>query len=204
MSKLLYIATSNPGKLRDFAWAAQSIHADVRLEPLPGLREIPAPPEDEPDFMGNAKTKAEYYSRFAPGEIVLADDSGLEVDALGGDPGVRSARFAEDAGFAMHLSADERNNLYLLERLKLAGPAPYGARYRCALVASVDGQLVQSADGTVEGEIVLDPKGTNGFGWKRRRWPRSILIRACVSAIVGMLCAICCRCFSRADYFNKG
>lgn len=164
-SKVLYIATSNPGKLRDFAWAAQSVNAQVRLEPLPGLREIPAPPEDELSFMGNAKTKAEYYSRFAPGEIVLADDSGLEVDALAGDPGVRSARFADDAAFAPHLPTDERNNLYLLERLKSAGPAPHVARYHCALVAAVDGQLAHSADGMVEGEILLAPRGTEGFGY---------------------------------------
>ncbi|WP_446744138.1 non-canonical purine NTP pyrophosphatase [Silvibacterium acidisoli] len=164
-NKLLYIATSNPGKLRDFAWAAQSINADVRLEPLPGLREITAPPEDEPSFMGNARTKAEYYSSFAPGEIVLADDSGLEVDALGGDPGVRSARFADDAAFAAHLPTDERNNCYLLERLKTVGPAPFAARYHCALVAAVDGRLVHSADGAVEGEIVSTPRGTAGFGY---------------------------------------
>jgi XTP/dITP diphosphohydrolase len=165
MSKLLYVATSNPGKLRDFAWAARSIGADIRLEPLPGLREIPAPPEDEPTFAGNARVKAEYYSRFAPGEIVLADDSGLEVDALNGLPGVRSARFAEDARFAPDLSIDERNNLYLIERLKSANTAPYTAHYRCSLAAAVNGALTLSVDGTVEGEILTAPRGTEGFGY---------------------------------------
>src|SRR5690349_18646396 len=95
--KKLYIATSNPGKLRDFAAAAMQL---ASIEPLPNLKQIPAPPEDALNFEGNARAKAIYYSRFATGEIVIADDSGLEVDALNGEPGVRSARYAEDQGFA--------------------------------------------------------------------------------------------------------
>src|ERR1700677_4918120 len=104
----LYIATSNPGKLRDFV-AAASQH--ITIAPLPGLKEIPAPPEDEPTFEGNAVLKAIYYSRRAPGEIVIADDSGLEVDALHGAPGVRSARYADDQHFPGPPSAtvDELN-----------------------------------------------------------------------------------------------
>ena len=96
MPHILYIATSNPGKLRDFAAAATP---DITLTPLPNLAQIPAPAEDEPTFKGNARLKATYYSRRAPGEIVIADDSGLEVDALHGRPGVRSARFADDHNF---------------------------------------------------------------------------------------------------------
>lgn len=173
MSKRLYVATSNPGKLRDFAWAARSIGADIVLEPLHGLSEIPAPAEDEPTFAGNARLKAEHYSRFAPGEIVLADDSGLEVDALNGLPGVRSARFAEDFGFAPELSPelppklspDERNNLYLLERLRDTGVATRTARYRCSLAVALNGALTHTADGTVEGEILTAPRGTDGFGY---------------------------------------
>ena len=112
----IYVATSNPGKLRDFA-AATSPH--ITLAPLPGINEIPAPPEDEPTFEGNARLKAIYYSHHAPGQIVIADDSGLEVDALDGAPGVRSARYADDNHFPVSISAttDERNNLYLLEAL---------------------------------------------------------------------------------------
>ena len=90
---VLHIATSNPGKLRDFAAAATG---NITLTPLPNLIEIPAPAEDEPTFEGNARLKAIYYSRHAPGQIVIADDSGLEVDALHGAPGVRSARYADD------------------------------------------------------------------------------------------------------------
>src|SRR5437868_1975382 len=86
------IATSNAGKLRDFAAAASEFA--VEIAPLPNFRSLPEPVEDQPTFEGNARKKAEHYSRFAPGEIVLADDSGLEVMALGGAPGVHSARYA--------------------------------------------------------------------------------------------------------------
>src|SRR5271170_603864 len=106
----LHIATTNPGKLRDFAATASQ---QITLTPLPGLKEIPAPAEDEPTFEGNARLKAIYYSHHAPGEIIIADDSGLEVDALHGAPGVRSARYAEDQHFqaAPEATPDERNNL---------------------------------------------------------------------------------------------
>src|SRR5277367_2343100 len=106
MASILYIATSNPGKLRDFA-AAASQH--ITLTPLPGIKEVPAPAEDELTFEGNARLKAIYYSRHAPGEIVIADDSGLEVDALHGDPGVRSARYADDQHCDGPGTTDERN-----------------------------------------------------------------------------------------------
>ncbi len=161
----LYAATSNRGKLRDFAVAAQDL--DVSIEPLPGLREIPAPAEDEPTFAGNARVKALYYSRFAPGELVLADDSGLEVDALGGEPGVRSARYADDAAFltSENASTDLRNNLYLLSRLESVPANNCHARYRCVLVAARDGGCVYIGEGTVEGEILSQPRGDGGFGY---------------------------------------
>src|ERR1700678_3582075 len=126
----LYIATSNPGKLRDFV-AAASQH--ITLTPLPGLKEIPAPPEDEPTFEGNARLKAVYYSFHALGEIVIADDSGLEVDALHGAPGVRSARYAEDQNFSgpPDTSTDDRNNLYLLQALSKIPNRNLKARYHC-------------------------------------------------------------------------
>ena len=113
MAQTLYIASSNPGKLRDFAAAAQVFAIDVL--PLPGLKDIPAPAEDGLTFDDNARLKAVYYSAFAPDCIVIADDSGLEVDALGGEPGVRSARYAEDAEF----TTDRATNLDAP-----AGPVP--------------------------------------------------------------------------------
>ena len=160
----LYIATSNPGKLRDFAAAASQ---QVKLVPLPGIREIPAPAEDQPTFEGNARLKAIYYSHYASGEIVIADDSGLEVDALGGAPGVRSARYAEDQLFngPLNLTIDGRNNLCLLEALgKLSIPDP-AARYHCVLAAARDGEIIATGEGTVDGQIVSTPRGANGFGY---------------------------------------
>lgn len=166
---LIYAATSNAGKLRDFAAAANApdLALDVAIAPLPGLRDIPAPAEDEPTFAGNARAKAIYYSRFAPGELVIADDSGLEVDALDGVPGVRSARFAEDAGFAPEgiASADERNNLLLLERLKDIPEGHRSGRYHCVLATARDGVCVLTGEGSVEGEVLTAPRGSGGFGY---------------------------------------
>jgi len=163
----LYIATSNPGKLRDFA-AANTQH--IPIEPLPNLAAIPAPPEDEPTFEGNAIAKALYYSSHAPGEIVIADDSGLEVDALHGRPGVRSARFADDHSFhppETHspASTDERNNLCLLSLLTGIPLTERSARYHCVLAAARDGHLLAIGHGAVEGEILTAPRGTEGFGY---------------------------------------
>lgn len=164
----LYIATSNPGKLRDFAAAASEVAGtNILLQPLPSLTEIPAPPEDEPSFHGNAASKAIYYSLRAPGTVVLADDSGLELDALGGAPGVRSARYADDAGFssAAKMTTDERNNSCLLDALKDVPEADRSARYHCVLAAAKDGSIILTADGTVEGHIIAAPRGTSGFGY---------------------------------------
>jgi XTP/dITP diphosphohydrolase len=160
----LYIATSNPGKLRDFAAAASQNPA---LMPLPNIKEIPAPAEDEPTFEGNARLKAIYYSRHAPGEIVIADDSGLEVDALHGDPGVRSARYADDQHFDGPASAttDQRNNLCLLQALSKISVQNPPARYHCVLAAARDGKILCIGDGTVAGEILSAPRGTGGFGY---------------------------------------
>lgn len=167
MSLRLYVATSSQGKLRDFRTAAQA-HA-IALEPLPGLQKIAAPEEDGATFEANAKLKAEYYSRFAPGELVLADDSGLEVDALGGAPGVRSARYAADAGLVdlpgANDNSDVWNNIMLLERLAGVAAERRTAHYRCVLVAARDGSAVHRAEGSVEGVILEAPRGTGGFGY---------------------------------------
>ena len=160
----LYIATSNAGKLRDFAAAATP---DISLTPLPGLKQIEPPSEDEPTFEGNARLKAIYYSRYAPGSIVVADDSGLEVDALQGAPGVRSARYAEDHSFAGPPSStpDQRNNLCLLAALQNTPEEARHARYRCVLAAAHDGQILAIGHGAVEGHILNSPRGAQGFGY---------------------------------------
>jgi XTP/dITP diphosphohydrolase len=165
---VLHAATTNPGKLRDFSVAAAD--SGIAIESLPDLHSIPAPDEDQPAFAGNARLKAEYYSRIAAERgnllLVLADDSGLEVDVLQGEPGVRSARFAQDAGYTpSHAAAstDERNNLYLLDRL--AGLTLRTARYRCVLALARAGAVIATAEGSVDGEILTAPRGSGGFGY---------------------------------------
>jgi len=167
MALRLYAATTSQGKLRDFRIAAHA-HG-VEIDPLPALKTIPAPDEDGATFAANATLKAVYYSRFVPGELVLADDSGLEVDALNGEPGVRSARLAADTGLVDSPDANDNtdvwNNMVLLQRLATVPATERTARYRCVLVAARDGQPLQSGQGAVEGLILEAPRGTGGFGY---------------------------------------
>ena len=172
MALRLYAATTSQGKLRDFRTAATA-HSLI-IEPLPGIEIIPAPEEDGLTFAANATLKAVYYSRFTPGEPVLADDSGLEVDALNGAPGVRSARFAADSGliestlagsYGVNHTTDVWNNMELLLRLAGVPAAQRTARYRCVLVAARDGVVLHTAEGAVEGLILESPRGTGGFGY---------------------------------------
>jgi XTP/dITP diphosphohydrolase len=167
MALRLLAATTSQGKLRDFRAAALAY--SVFIDPLPAADAIPAPEEDGDSFAANATLKAVYYSRFAPGQLVLADDSGLEVDALGGAPGVRSARFAADSGLVDSPDANDNsdvwNNIVLLQRLATVPASIRTARYRCVLVAARDGQPLHSAAGEVEGMILEAPRGTGGFGY---------------------------------------
>jgi XTP/dITP diphosphohydrolase len=167
MALRLFAATTSQGKLRDFRVAAQTHGFD--LDSLPGLASIPAPEEDGATFAANAALKAAYYSRFAPGQLVLADDSGLEVDALGGAPGVRSARFAADSGLVDSPDANDNtdvwNNIVLIQRLAGVPQAQRTARYRCVLVAARDGEALHTAEGAVAGLILDEPRGTGGFGY---------------------------------------
>jgi XTP/dITP diphosphohydrolase len=167
MALHLFAATTSQGKLRDFRTAATAHQVDI--EPLPSLAEIAAPDEDGLTFTANATLKAIYYSQFAPGEIVIADDSGLEVDALDGAPGVRSARFAADVGLVDSPDANDNtdvwNNMLLLQRLSGIPSAQRTARYRCVLVAAQNGHPLYAAEGAVEGVILEAPRGTGGFGY---------------------------------------
>jgi XTP/dITP diphosphohydrolase len=170
----IYAATTNPGKLREFAECATA--AGIEVLPLPGIAGMPEPVEDAGTFMGNAELKAIAYSRLAPGLLVFADDSGLEIDALGGDPGVRSARFADDLAFEVGQgSKDERNNRAVLSLLQQL-PSTLdpdggltldnrGARFVCALVLARDGAVLFRAEGEVEGQILDAPRGGAGFGY---------------------------------------
>jgi XTP/dITP diphosphohydrolase len=169
MPLLLHVATTNPGKLRDFEVAAKPHAGEVVFARLPRIEIIEPPAEDGATFEENARIKAIEYSRHAPGTIVLADDSGLEVDALNGTPGIRSARYAADAGFAPEpygqADDDTRNNALLRENMRDVPPMRRTARYRCVLVAARDGECIAVAHGTVEGTILESPQGSGGFGY---------------------------------------
>jgi len=158
------IATSNAGKLRDFAGAA-AMHG-VRVESIPNFASLPIPVEDGTTFAENAIKKANEYSLAVPGEIVVADDSGLEVDALDGAPGVHSARFAADQP---HLSDsntdDELNNVRLVRELENTPDDRRTGRYVAVLAAARDGRTLRTFRGTAEGMILRIPRGTQGFGY---------------------------------------
>ena len=162
---LLYAATSNPGKLAEFATSAST--AGIEVLALPGLATMPEPIEDAPTFMGNAEKKALAYSLLAPGLLVFADDSGLEAEALGNRPGVRSARFADDLAFEPNspASKDTRNNRCLLSLLAQLPNPSRAARFVCTLALARDGKVLLRAEGAVNGVLLTTPRGKDGFGY---------------------------------------
>ena len=160
----ILIATSNPGKLRDFAGAA--VCHGVEIASIPGFSSLPAVVEDGLTFEANARKKAESYSQYVPGETVVADDSGLEIDALKGAPGVHSARYAADEPARADANADdEANNARVLSELKDVPPAERTGRFVCVLAAARDGKTLATFRGTAAGIILDAPRGTNGFGY---------------------------------------
>jgi XTP/dITP diphosphohydrolase len=150
----IWCASGNAGKLREFRLAGQLLNVDV--EPLPGLKSIIAPEETGATFEENACLKAAYYSRSAPG-LLFADDSGLAVDSLGGEPGVYSARYAGEH------ATDEDNNRLVLERL--AGNPNRTARFVCVIALAKDGEIVKTFRGEVEGQMLHEARGPGGFGY---------------------------------------
>lgn len=160
----VYIATSSRGKLRDFAAAAGET---VEVQPLAGFDSLPPAVEDGDTFEQNARKKAEHYSRLAPGRLVLADDSGLEVEALAGAPGVRSARYAADQSSAppSSLSVDEANNALLLRELESVAEHQRAARFVCVIAAARDGRTLAVFRGEAAGVIARAPRGAGGFGY---------------------------------------
>lgn len=149
----IYCATTNPGKLREFRLA---LAGSFEVEALPGLQSIPACEETGATFEENAVQKALYYSKHCDG-LLFVDDSGLEVDALGGAPGVYSARYAGEG------ASDEANNRLLLERMQ--GAANRTARFLCVVALAKAGRLVSTFYGKVEGQLTDAPRGANGFGY---------------------------------------
>lgn len=162
--KRILVATSNPGKLRDFSGAATSLGIEIRS--IPNFASLPVVVEDGLTFETNARKKAEAYSRYFAGEIVLADDSGLEVDALGGAPGVHSARYAaETPQLANNNAGDHANNARLLRELKNVPAEKRTGRFVCVIAAARDGQTLEVFRGQAEGVILDSPRGANGFGY---------------------------------------
>ncbi len=154
----ILLATSNPGKLRDFDGAAAPY--GITIANIPNFSSLPQVIEDGTTFEENARKKAESYSRAVPGELVLADDSGLEIDAIGGRPGVHSARYA--AGCS---SDDEANNARVLQELSGVPKQKRTARFVCVLAVARGGQTLHTFRGTAEGVILDAPRGNNGFGY---------------------------------------
>lgn len=155
MERTVILATTNRGKLKEF----ETLFAGFGI-PLSGFPHSPGPSPEENarDFSGNADIKARFYSRFFS-KAVLADDSGLCVDALGGGPGVRSSRFAgENAN-------DCDNNALLLEKLADVPPGARTARFVCCLSLAAGGVVLERSRGDVEGVILESPRGGRGFGY---------------------------------------
>ena len=156
---LLYACSSNAGKLREFRGAAlpSGLQGRLRVEALPSLGQIPPPAETGASFLENASLKAAFYSRFTR-ELVFADDSGLVVDALGGAPGIVSARFAgEDA-------TDEANNDLLLRQM--IEITKRTASFECVVALARSGQILRTFTGSVGGQILLERSGgEHGFGY---------------------------------------
>jgi non-canonical purine NTP pyrophosphatase (RdgB/HAM1 family) len=160
--KTMTFATSNPHKLVE----ARAILAPlgIELRSLADLGyELPEPEEDGATFEDNARLKARYYAREL-GAPCLAEDSGLEVDELGGAPGVYSARFAASSG--SRAERDQANNAKLLELLRGVPAERRQARFVCTLaLADPDGRILAEARGTYEGVIAEQPRGQSGFGY---------------------------------------
>jgi XTP/dITP diphosphohydrolase len=157
------IATSNAGKLRDFAGAAAG-HG-ILIKPLPGFASLPRVIEDGVTFEANARKKAEQYSLASPDELVLADDSGLQVDALGGAPGVHSARYAAQDPAGEGNTDDQANNAKLVRELGRVPVTERGGRFVCVIAVARQGRTLEVFHGTAQGVILDTPRGDNGFGY---------------------------------------
>ncbi|MGB5192109.1 MAG: RdgB/HAM1 family non-canonical purine NTP pyrophosphatase [Polyangiales bacterium] len=154
----LLIATMNEGKLREYQRLLAKVPG-LELETMATLSTRVDVEEDRDTFDGNARKKATEIAAVARLPC-LADDSGLEVDALGGRPGVYSARYSGEG------ATDESNNLKLLEELQRVPDAKRTARFRCAIVVvDARGRELAAVDGTCEGRIGHQPSGSHGFGY---------------------------------------
>jgi XTP/dITP diphosphohydrolase len=153
---VLVVASLNVGKVREIeSGLADFGYEVVGLANLPNVRPSP---EAGSTFEANARQKAAYYSRLSD-HLTVADDSGLEVDALGGLPGVHSARFLSES------ATDEQRSREILARMEGIPEPRRGARFVCCLVVARQGQVLEVFEGGVEGSIAREPRGNNGFGY---------------------------------------
>lgn len=160
MIKELVIATHNPGKVEEFKVLLKDLPIEIKC--LSDFDKIEEPVENGRSFAANARIKATYYAR-KTGKPCIADDSGLEVQALDGAPGVRSARYAGEE------ATDEKNNELLLMNMKFQ--VRRNCRFRCALcVADATGKVLNEVDGICEGMLLHAPLGEGGFGYDPLFW----------------------------------
>jgi XTP/dITP diphosphohydrolase len=158
LAKKLYLASSNPGKLKEFLAIANVAAAGLTLELLPGFSQLPPYPEEAPTFAENAVGKGLHAAAIA-GAAVCADDSGLVVPSLGGEPGVRSARYAREG------ATGPENIDKLLEALHGKTGEDRKAQFVCVLAVARPGRALAVITNYVDGEILEAPRGASGFGY---------------------------------------
>lgn len=152
----LWVATTNQGKLNEFRNLLDGV---AELHALSELKAYAAPPETGATFEDNARIKARTLKAMKPGTWVVADDSGLEVEGLGGLPGVHSARYAGPK------ASDGENNAKLLKMIAIRSPANRAAQFRCTLVAYDPEGREHVVHGIVKGQIATTARGKGGFGY---------------------------------------
>lgn len=152
----LLLATTNEGKILEIRHALDDLPIDIFT--LKDVQNAEIYPEEKPTLLENAIYKAMHYSRYV-NHMTLADDTGLEVDTLGGAPGVRSARYAGD------FASDEDNNKKLLQEMANVPPEERTACFVCTMAIAFRGRLIKSFRGQCEGVILSAPRGTGGFGY---------------------------------------
>jgi len=158
LPKKLYLTSSNPGKLKEFLAIANLAAAGLTLELLPGFRDLPPYPEDSPTFAENAVGKALHAANIAEA-AVCADDSGLVVPSLGGEPGVRSARYAGQS------ATGTQNIAKLLEAMRTKTGKDRLAYFVCVLAVAQRGRVLAVITNRVDGTILTEPRGSGGFGY---------------------------------------
>ena len=158
------LATGNPGKVREIV---AILGGDIEVVPPPP--DWVAPEETGGTYIENARLKAQSLCDHT-GAAAIADDSGIEVNLLKGAPGVRSARFAGDS------ATDEQNLNLLIDTIRDVAEDERGARYRCLAVLILPDGTEHAAEGTVDGTLITEPRGTNGFGYDPIFVPRGSVI----------------------------